>query len=195
MKKVLILTVIAILALGVMALANTTDSVGATCSTTTLQVTSNIYVLAGFEATATGYDATFCGASGKLISGTLLKESSSQWNPAQWPGNVNIYYKHYLILARLDLKSNYQDITVAVTHEGFFDDNNLGSHIDVKAGDVGAYLSNNQQKWHLPVTTGSPYSGTLYVYYDAYNNIPQWTEANKYSETIEFTVTPINPTW
>ncbi|WP_036221654.1 hypothetical protein [Mesoaciditoga lauensis] len=202
MKKVLILMVIAILALGVMAIA---DHVGPTCDEATLTVTSNIYVLSGFEATATGYEATFCGASGDLVSGTVLKESSSQWNPTPWPegftpsSNPNLpylYYKRYLILAGLDLKSNYENITVRVTHEGFFEDHSLGNNIDVKAAD--GWFSSDGTTWHLsadPTTNGSPYSGALYVYYDASDGITQWIEANKYSETIKFTVTPINPNW
>ncbi|MGC8545768.1 MAG: hypothetical protein ACP5NR_07465, partial [Athalassotoga sp.] len=82
MKKVLILSVIAMLALGVMALAGTISTTGngpittgATCSQASLQVVSNIYVVPGYVATATAYDATFCGASGNLLSGEIVNSS------------------------------------------------------------------------------------------------------------------------
>ncbi|MGC9219415.1 MAG: hypothetical protein ACP5G8_08465 [Athalassotoga sp.] len=68
-KKVLILTIIGMLALGVFALAGVPVSTGATCSTAKLSVTSNIWVVQGFDATATSYDATFCGATGFLLAG------------------------------------------------------------------------------------------------------------------------------
>ena len=186
MKKVLILTVIAILALGVMALADTmaypTHTSGPTCSATTLQVTSNIYVLAGFEATATGYDATFCGASGKLISGTVLlnnDSTDSAWTPSA----------SGVLLASLSVKSNHRTIKVIANWSSVTGPGTIApsSGHTVMYYEAGSY-NYSTGVWTLPAGS-SPYSGTAYAYYnDQY--IQQWVEAGKYTATLTLTIVP-----
>ncbi len=184
MKKVLILTVIAIMALGVFALANS-NSVGPTCATSTLSVTSNIYVLAGFEATATAYDATFCGATGNLLDGTVLSD-----------GNIVTFDSNTfsgIALAQLKMKSNHQ--TIKVTAVASITDNNNSYVTDsfptlsnslIFSGD-GTYTTSDNV-WELPAGS-SAYTGTGYLVYNS-TTIQPWIEAGKYTMHITFTITP-----
>ncbi|MGC8708412.1 MAG: hypothetical protein ACP5R1_06805, partial [Athalassotoga sp.] len=112
MKKVLILSVIAMLALGVMALASGNGAYGEqvlntnpyggvskaqqgpTCNATSLVVYSEIGIEQGYVATATSYDASFCGATGNPL--TVAYTNS---------GNL---------LASLKVESNMDTIAVSV---------------------------------------------------------------------------------
>jgi hypothetical protein len=96
MKKVLILSVIAMLALSVMALAAGTVTQSATCANSSLTVNSVIGIEQGYVATATSYDASFCGATGNPLTKSY----------------VNSGY----VLASLSVESNMQTIAVGVTY-------------------------------------------------------------------------------
>ena len=124
MKKVLILSVIAMLALGVMTMAAgwltsggyssggtgpygekinlvyngyiTEASTGPTQNTGKLQVTSIIGVEQGYVATAVSYNASFCGVSGNPLKG--LQNSSNG-----------------MLLAQLFIESNATDVTLTVS--------------------------------------------------------------------------------
>ncbi|MGC9218011.1 MAG: hypothetical protein ACP5G8_01225 [Athalassotoga sp.] len=131
MKKVLILSVIAMLALGVMALASGNGALygekvlstnpygwvnsaqqGPTCNATQLVVYSEVGVEQGYVATATSYDASFCGAP----------------CPCSCPEGTSVIYRtingYYtsvtynpdgILISTLSVKSNMQPINVSVT--------------------------------------------------------------------------------
>ena len=207
MKKVLILTVIAILALGVMALADHQDSVGATCSEATLTVTSNIVVVQGFEATATAYDATFCGATGDPLSpvSTYLTSFLSHHglNPMTASPASGV------LLEKLEVRSNAATIAVEITGSNFeFNGQPMTlSQINSFMGSIGGFSTgignNTGAGWYEPYphpstytiilnlespTSSIPYySGTLYAYLA---KIPAWLEAGKYSFDTAFTIMP-----
>lgn len=191
MKKVLILTVIAIMALGVFALAagDFGSTTGLTCNTATVTVTSNIYVIPGFMASATVYDATFCGASGALLSGELLTSVNSDLVL----GNASDYDSNGAMgvaLAGLTVKSNYYQLKVTAT--GSFNGPTSGPSVPLSGAGV-LYTNNGSYDgstsiWTL-VNSESPYTGTAYFYYDN-SHINQWVQAGAYNGTITFTITP-----
>ncbi len=195
MKKVLILSVIAMLALGVFALAGTITttgngpiSTGATCSTASLQVVSNIYVLPGYVATATAYDATFCGATGNLLSGEIVTTAGA----ALVLGNSTTYTQTSgavgVALASLQIKSNYQNIQVTGTVSAA--QPSSGPQLSATFLEVvnGTYNSSTGL-WNLPTASGSPYSGRGYLVGQG-DSITPWVQAGKYAVTITFTITP-----
>jgi len=204
MKKVLILSVIAMLALGVMALAGTISSngtngpvtTGATCSTSGLQVTSNVVVVQGFVATATAYDATFCGATG---------------NPLKYTSPT--YNSNYVLLASLTVKSNMA--TIGVAFEAYSPNNVIdtltgstcGFYYYANGGNTynnggGVYLGyTNWPSWWSPsnptqnfftlslLGSQSPYEGELDVLMPN-GVIPPWIQAGEYTLTMSFLVFP-----
>lgn len=192
MKKVLILTVIAIMALGVFALANETLSTGATCSTAKLTVESNIYVVPGYVATATAYDATFCGASGYLMDGTVLINDYSGITK----GNYETPNASGVALAMLQMKSNHQTIEVSAVVSVLDGSNNdvtndfpyNGNGLLYTPGS-GASYDSGSNVWTLPAGS-SPYEGTAYLYYGSGMQITPWIEAGKYTLHVVFTITP-----
>jgi len=125
MKKVLILSVIAMLALGVMTMAAgwltsggyssggtgpygeqinlvyngyiTEASTGPTQNTGNLQVTSIIGVEQGYVATAVSYNASFCGVSGNPLTGLYNTDNTE------------------MLLAQLFIESNATDVTLTVS--------------------------------------------------------------------------------
>ncbi len=204
MKKTLILTVIAIMALGVFALANS-NSVGPTCSATNLSVTGSIYVKQGFVATATSYDATFCGVTGYALAGMevhgadgtvsgqdtgILADQLSTYGVGPYASGADITSfaaldNYDLILAGLQVQSNYSTVTVAITAKGetsgIGDLNVVLSTIDdsnyaVPPNSYGAHfgskltLSSQSQTGELYLSTplglvgSSPYEGYLFIY-------------------------------
>ncbi|BBJ28975.1 hypothetical protein [Athalassotoga saccharophila] len=175
MKKVLILGVIAMLALGVMALANTAGyyeqvTQGATCQQASLSVNSMIGIEQGYVATATSYNASFCGASGNPLTGHYVSLNSQ------------------VLLAELSVKSNMSTIGVTVAFSSNFpnfSNYSLSSYIN---------YSDNYSNGSLTLQNGgypnTPYEGTLEVY--APSSIPQWVTAGTYQVTTTFTITPKN---
>ncbi len=208
MKKVLILSVIAMLALGVFALAGSTAYSGLTSQVATLTVTSNIVVVQGFEATATSYDATFSGATGIPLTYT---------QPSYTQTNLGLG----VLLAKLTVKSNMNQIGVAFSVNSsnsainnLFIVNGLyfyanGSQIYNNGG--GWYLNsmNWPNGWNPGFLTGSwwlssqpnspsvmslsgsnsPYNGELDVLVP-YGVVNQWAQAGKYPLTMTFLVFP-----
>ncbi len=174
MKKVLILSVIAMLALGVMALAGTytapntpgSVSVGATCAQNSLVVTSVIGIEQGYVATATSYDASYCGATGNPLTGFYTSEG----------GNV--------LLAKLSVESNMATISVAVSYAytGNINSSNFTT----------SYSNNYNDSTDILTLTGgsngTPYTGTLYVY--GPSEIQAWLLAGKYELSTTFMITP-----
>ncbi|WP_036221673.1 hypothetical protein [Mesoaciditoga lauensis] len=214
MKKVLILTVIAILALGVIAIA---DSVGPTCEEATLTVTSNIYVLQGFEATATGYDATFCGATGYLLKGheavdaahgssfpQIVLYDGGPYGPGSGIGDDD------LVLSSLSVMSNYNKVKITIDISGVPSDFRNILKIAVSTNDDNdwsnpSYVGNSSSGILTLHDTngGSPYKGFLFIYTvytgtpkifngtnQGSNQIAPWVEAGKYSITFKFTISP-----
>ena len=144
MKKILILTVIAILAVGAIAMAATGSSVKPTCHSKTLKATVSIYVKQGFEATATGYDATFCGPTGFLLAGMeAVNAAGGASNPSlKWYGrgpysgpkytsftmneSANTIANDDLVLAALTVMSNYNKVNITIDASGIGVVNNFG---------------------------------------------------------------------
>jgi len=215
-KKVLILIVIAMLALSVMALANakvlstnpygSANSVqaGPTCSSSSLSVYSVIGIEQGFVATATSYDASFCGApcncncalgpsiSERLIPGTF------QPLPDGVSGITGI------LLSKLTFKSNASTINVSV---------NIGPNPMFKTGGgssyyyyynpengspnlLGSYSGGSSQSFSLDLAGGSinsPYAGSLYVILDTTDTA--WGKVvppGDYTVATTFTISPQN---
>jgi len=182
MKKVLILSVIAMLALSVMALASTANAhvlsnnpygsanlvqAGPTCSSSSLTVYSVIGIEQGFVATATSYDASFCGATGN-------------------PLNSSAYSSDGYLLASLSVESNMATITVGVSYT-------LTGPTGDLTGDLSGLNPSNNSSQVLPLTDGSlstPWSGTLKVI--GPSHIQQWVAAGDYKLATTFTITPQN---
>ena len=182
MKKVLILSVIAMLALSVMALASTANAhvlstnpygyassvqAGPTCSSSSLTVYSVIGIEQGFVATATSYDASFCGATGN-------------------PLNSSAYSSNGHLLASLSVESNMDSIAVGVSYT-----------LTGPNGDLTGYLTgispSNNSSQVLTLTGGSvstPWSGTLDVI--GPSSIQPWVAAGDYTLETTFTITPKN---
>jgi len=186
MKKVLILSVIAMLALSVMALANANvlsnnpyDSAnlvqaGPTCSSSSLTVYSVIGIEQGFVATATSYDASFCGATGNPLTSAY----------------VNSGY----VLASLSVESNMQTIAVGVTYTLTGPTGNPSVSSSTLTGYLtGLSYSSNYSGSALTLTGGSvstPWSGTLKVI--GPSSIQPWVAAGDYTLATTFTITPEN---
>ena len=192
-KKVLILSVIAMLALSVMALASTANAhvlsnnpygsanlvqAGPTCSSSSLTVYSVIGIEQGFVATATSYDASYCGATGNLLTSS--------------------YTGSGYVLASLSVESNMATITVAVNYSLTGPTGNPS--VSISSTSTGyltglSYSSNYSYSGSvLTLTTGgnanTPWSGTLYVY--GPSHIQPWVAAGDYTLATTFTITPKN---
>ena len=183
MKKVLILSVIAMLALSVMALASTANAhvlsynpygsankvqAGPTCSSSSLTVYSVIGIEQGFVATATSYDASFCGATGDPLTSAYISGSLAN------------------VLASLSVESNMATITVGVSYT-------LTGPTGDLTGDLSGLNPSNNSSQVLPLTDGSlstPWSGTLKVI--GPSHIQQWVAAGDYKLATTFTITPQN---
>jgi len=215
-KKVLILSVIAMLALSVMALANakvlstnpygSANSVkaGPTCSSSSLTVYSVIGIEQGFVATATSYDASFCGApcncncalgpsiSERLIPGTF------QPLPAGVSGITGI------LLSKLTFKSNASTINVSVNivPNPMFNTGGGSSYYyyyNPENGSpllLGSYSGVSPQSFPLDLAGGSinsPYAGSLYVILDTTDTA--WGKVvppGDYTIATTFTISPQN---
>jgi len=215
-KKVLILSVIAMLALSVMALANakvignnpygSANSVqaGPTCSSSSLSVYSVIGIEQGFVATATSYDASFCGApcncncalgpsiSERLIPGTF------QSLPTGVSGITGI------LLSKLTFKSNASTINVSVnispnpmfstgggsSYYYYYNPENGSPNL------LGSYSGVSPQSFPLDLADGSinsPYAGSLYVILDTTDTA--WGKVvppGDYTLATTFTISPQN---
>ena len=215
-KKVLILSVIAMLALSVMALANakvlstnpygSANSVqaGPTCSSSSLSVYSVIGIEQGFVATATSYDASFCGApcncncalgpsiSERLIPGTF------QPLPTGVSGITGI------LLSKLTFKSNASTIKVSVnispnpmfnvgggsSYYYYYNPENGSPNL------LGSYSGGSSHSFSLDLVGGSinsPYAGSLYVILDTYHT--SWgtvVPPGDYTVATTFTISPQN---
>jgi len=185
MKKVLILSVIAMLALSVMALANakvigtnpygyaSSVQAGPTCSSSSLTVYSVIGIEQGFVATATSYDASFCGATGSPLTSAYVS------------GNV---------LASLSVESNMQTIAVGVTYTLTGPTGNPSVSSSTLTGYLtGLSYSSNYSGSALNLAGGSvstPWSGTLKVI--GPSSIQPWVAAGDYTLATTFTITPEN---
>jgi len=185
MKKVLILSVIAMLALSVMALASTANAhvlsnnpygsanlvqAGPTCESSSLTVYSVIGIEQGFVATATSYDASFCGATGSPLT--------------------SAYTDSGYVLASLSVESNMDSIAVGVSY--------------TLTGPNGEDLSSNLPTLTLTSSNGysdstltlaggtvsTPWSGTLKVI--GPSSIQPWVAAGDYTLATTFTITPEN---
>jgi hypothetical protein len=190
MKKVLILSVIAMLALSVMALASTANAhvlsnnpygsanlvqAGPTCESSSLTVYSVIGIEQGFVATATSYDASFCGATGNPLTAA--------------------YVSGY-VLASLSVESNMQTIAVGVTYSL----NGPTGNSAVVSSDLSGYLptltttsTNGYSSGVLTLAGGSlstPWKGTLNVI--GPSSIQPWVAAGDYKLATTFTITPEN---
>lgn len=137
------------LALGVFAMAlpkriGNIVTQGPTCQPATLTVNSNINVVQGFEATATSYDATFCGATGFLLAGTeavgiasngtggaslsvgtdgglgslLQTYGTGPYTGRQISGPMSSIANNDLVLAAVTVLSNYSQVSITVGVEG-----------------------------------------------------------------------------
>jgi hypothetical protein len=193
MKKVLILSVIAMLALSVMALASTANAhvlsnnpygsanlvqAGPTCSSSSLTVYSVIGIEQGFVATATSYDASFCGATGDPLTSAYLSGSLAN------------------VLASLSVESNMDSIAVGVSYTLTGPTGNSA----VESSDLSGYLTtltltspNGYSGGVLTLAGGSvstPWSGTLYV--KGPSSIQPWVAAGDYKLATTFTITPEN---
>jgi len=218
-KKVLILSVIAMLALSVMALANaqvlsrnpygSANSVqaGPTCSSSSLSVYSVIGIEQGFVATATSYDASFCGApcncncalgpsiSERLIPGTF------QPLPTGVSGITGI------LLSKLTFKSNASTIKVSVNivpnpmfNAGVAGPSSYYYYYNPENGSPlllnGYYSGVSPQSFSLDLAGGSinsPYAGSLYVILDTYHT--SWgtvVPPGDYTVATTFTISPQN---
>jgi hypothetical protein len=174
MKKVLILSVIAMLALSVMALAAGTVTQSATCAQSSLTVNSVIGIEQGYVATATSYDASFCGATGNPLTSAYIDSG--------------------YVLASLSVESNMQTIAVGVTYTLTGPTGNPA----VSSGTLTGYLtglsySSNYSGSVLTLTGGSvstPWSGTLNVI--GPSHIQPWVAAGDYTLATTFTITPKN---
>ncbi|MGC9214886.1 hypothetical protein, partial [Athalassotoga sp.] len=142
---------------------------GPTCNATSLVVYSEIGIEQGYVATATSYDASFCGATGNPLTGAYTNS-----------GNL---------LASLSVESNMDTIAVGVTF------NVTGpANVDVSSfNDNLLTFSPNYANGTLTLTGGSdgtPYTGTLDVI--GPSSIPQWVAAGDYTLKTTFTITPEN---
>ena len=193
MKKVLILSVIAILALSVMALANakvlTTNpygyanlvQAGPTCSSSSLTVYSVIGIEQGFVATATSYDASYCGATGNLLTSSY----------------TGTYTGSGYVLASLSVESNMDSIAVGVSYTLTGPNGNSAVSSSTLNGTgylTGLSYSSNYSSGVLSLSNGgsasTPWSGTLNVI--GPSSIPAWVAAGDYTLATTFTITPKN---
>jgi len=208
-KKVLILSVIAMLALSVMALAsNNPVTQSATCAKSSLSVSSVIGIEQGFVATATSYDASFCGApcncncalgpsiSERLIPGTF------QPLPDGVSGITGI------LLSKLTFKSNASTIKVSVnivpnpmfnagvagpiSYYYYYNPEKNGSPLLLG----GYYSVGSPQSFSLDLAGGSinsPYAGSLDVILDTTDTA--WGKVvppGDYTIATTFTISPQN---
>ncbi|BBJ28974.1 hypothetical protein [Athalassotoga saccharophila] len=119
-KKILILIVIAMLALGVMALANTAGyykqaTQGATCQQASLSVNSMIGIEQGYVATATSYNASFCGAPCPICNCTTGPEISQRLINGKYTQYDSLSINQGILISELTVKSNAQNINVTIT--------------------------------------------------------------------------------
>jgi len=192
MKKVLILSVIAMLALSVMALANAhvlsynpygsanLVQAGPTCSSSSLTVYSVIGIEQGFVATATSYDASFCGATGNLLTSS--------------------YTGSGYVLASLSVESNMDSIAYTVSYTLAGPTGNTAVASSVFATSELAVLNPSNPSNPamgvsnvLKLTGGSvstPWSGTLNII--GPSSIQPWVAAGDYTFETTFTITPEN---
>ena len=175
-KKVLILSVIAMLALSVMALANANSvQVGPTCSSSSLTVYSVIGIEQGFVATATSYDASFCGATGNLLT--------SPYNSNGVSG---------VLLASLSVESNMDSIAVGVSYKLTGSASGLSSNLPTLT--ITTPTSPNGYSGGVLTLTGgsvsTPWKGTLDVI--GPSSIQPWVAAGDYTLATTFTITPKN---
>jgi hypothetical protein len=192
MKKVLILSVIAMLALSVMALANANvlstnpygyaNSVkaGPTCSSSSLTVYSVIGIEQGFVATATSYDASFCGATGNPLTSS--------------------YTDNGYVLASLSVESNMDSIAYTVSYTLAGPTGNTAVASSVFATSELAVLNPSNPSNPamgvsnvLKLTGGSvstPWKGTLNII--GPSSIQPWVAAGDYTFETTFTITPEN---
>ena len=171
MKKVLILSVIAMLALSVMALAAGTVTQSATCANSSLTVNSVIGIEQGYVATATSYDASFCGATGNPLTSAY----------------VNSGY----VLASLSVESNMQTINVGVTYALTGSASGLSHYLPTLT--ITTSTSTNGYSGTLTLAGGSfstPWKGTLNVI--GPSHIQSWVAAGDYTLATTFTITPDN---
>jgi len=206
-KKVLILSVIAMLALSVMALAsNNPVTQSATCAKSSLSVSSVIGIEQGFVATATSYDASFCGApcncncalgpsiSERLIPGTF------QPLPNGVSGITGI------LLSKLTFKSNASTIKVSVNivpnpmfNAGLAGPSSYYYYYNPENGSpnlLGTFSGVSPQSFSLDLAGGSinsPYAGSLYVILDTTDTA--WGKVvppGDYTVATTFTISPQN---
>ncbi|MGC8683812.1 MAG: hypothetical protein ACP5UJ_07770 [Athalassotoga sp.] len=150
---------------------------GPTCNATSLVVYSEIGIEQGYVATATSYDASFCGATGNPLTGAYTTYTNSGISG--------------ILLASLKVESNMATIAVSVT---FSVTGPSGVDVSSFNDNLLTFSSNsNYANGTLTLTGGSdgtPYTGTLDVI--GPSSIPQWVAAGDYMLTTTFTITPEN---
>ncbi len=145
------------------------QSKGSTTSTTV--TVSRTTTMPSYVATATAYDASFCGATGNPLIG--------QYQPASEEAGV--------LLAKLTVQSNMATIDVYVTPT-FTGSSNLSTSL--------LKYYNNGSSWTSRPTMNLTGSNSLYtgeldvVVLPNPNYIPQWTQTGRNVLKIVFVVTP-----
>jgi hypothetical protein len=202
MKKVLILSVIAMLALGVMTMAAgwltsggyssggtgpygekinlvyngyiTEASTGPTQNTGKLQVTSIIGVEQGYVATAVSYNASFCGVSGNPLTG--LQNSSNG-----------------MLLAQLFIESNATDVTLIVSASTTLP----SSALTFTYGSLSNTTWGNSGKLTLSTTNvlGSPTFNTLGSYSGSSPEKLNVTQIGQYTGTAQVYANANSSNW
>ena len=131
-----------------------------------------VYKTQSYIATATSYDASFCGVTGNVLT--------------------NAYNPNGVLLAKLTVQSNMSTITVNVSTGVNGGSLTPGiSPLSLPNGMTLNYSSNynyNKSVLTLPTQTGSQYSGELDIY--ASNKIAPWTTPGQTTIQFQFTIIP-----